>query len=140
MTGTLLCLLTFAGLMVSTIGAVLFARTRACVGRATATQGRYSGAAWGDSASDLDVTPRRTAYPLVEFHTADGQTIRFEARTGTPWAQQKAARPVEVLYDPHNPQHAIVNSFIELWLPALIFLTAGLSLVTAAVAVALLHS
>ena len=140
MTGSLLCLLTLAGLVVSAIGAVLFARTRAFVSRATVTQGRYSGAEWGDSASDLNVTPRRTAYPLVEFQAPDSQMIRFEARTGTPWARQKAARPVEVLYDPQNPQHAIVNSFVELWLPALIFLAVGLLLVAAAVAVAFLRS
>lgn len=136
MTGLLLGLLTIAGLVVATIGAVLLARTRAFIRRAATAQGKYAGAVWGDSTADLTVMPRRTTYPLVEFQTTDGQMIRFEARTGTLWAQQKAGRPVEVLYDPHNPQHAVVNSFVELWLPALIFLVVGLSLIAAAVAVA----
>jgi len=135
MTGLLICILFVAGLGVTTIGAVLLARTRAFVRRAATAQGRYVGAAWGDSASDLDVTPQRTAYPLVEFQTADGQTIRFEARTGTPWAGRKSGRPVEVIYDPQNPQHAVVHSSFEMWLPALIFLTVGLSLIAAALAV-----
>ena len=136
MTGLLLCIFVIAGLGVTAIGAILLARARAFLRRATTARGRYVGATWGDSASDLTVTPRRTAYPLVEFQTAGGQTIRFEARTGTPWAGQKAGRPVEVVYDPQNPQHAVVNSFVELWLPALIFLTVGLSLIAAAAAVA----
>jgi len=140
MTGLLLCLLTVAGLGVAAIGAVLFARTRAFLRRAATAQGRYVGAEWGDSASDLNVTPRRTAHPLVEFQSAGGQTVRFEARTGTPWAGQKSGRPIEVVYDPHNPQHAVVSSFVELWLPALIFLAVGLSLIAGVVVVALLGS
>ena len=88
----------------------------------------------------LNVTPRRTTYPLVEFQTAGGQTVRFEARTGTPWAGQKSGQPVEVVYDPHNPQHAVVSSFVELWMPPLIFLAAGLSLIAAVGLVALLGS
>ncbi len=135
MTGFLICLLTAAGLGVTAIGAVLLARARAFLRRAATAQGRYVGAAWEGSASDQNGTPRHTAYPLVEFQTADGQMVRFEARTGTPWAGQKAGRPVEVVYDLHNPQHAVVNSFVELWLPALIFLTVGLSLIAAALAV-----
>ena len=135
MTGLFLAILAIAGLGAAAIGAVLLARTRAFVRRAATAQGRYAGAEWEGTAADPNVTPRHTAYPLVEFQTADGQTIRFEARTGTPWAGQKSGRPVEVIYDPQDPQHAVVSSFVELWLPALIFLTVGLSLIAAAAAV-----
>jgi len=135
MTVLLICLLATAGIGATAIGAVLLARTRAFVRRSAAAQGQYVGAAWEGSAPDHDGTPRHTAYPLVEFQTADGQTIQFEARIGTPWAGRKSGRPVEVIYDPRNPQHAVVSSSFEQWLPALIFLTVGLSLIAAALAI-----
>jgi hypothetical protein len=133
------CSLIFTGLGVAVAGAILTLRTMAFLRQAATARGRYIGSAWRESAPDPAGTSRRTAYPTVEFQTATGQEIRFEARAGTPWAGRSAGQAVEVLYDPRDPQHAVVKSFVELWLPALILLLTGLLLILAALLTALIR-
>ncbi|MCS6888473.1 MAG: DUF3592 domain-containing protein [Chloroflexus sp.] len=60
-------------------------------------------------------------YPVVEFRTASGETVRFESNTGSNPSPYQVGAQVDVLYDPKAPQSAFINSWWELWLPATIF-------------------
>ncbi|CAG0930339.1 Inner membrane protein YmfA [Thermoflexales bacterium] len=117
------------GLGLTLIGLWLMRRALTFKRKAQAAQGRYVDATWRTSRVN-----RYTAYPVIEFQTADGRTIQFEGRVGVPWARGKVGRSVKVLYDPTDPEEAVVDSVVELWFPALIFLLVGLGwLVTIAV-------
>ncbi|MGQ9613468.1 MAG: DUF3592 domain-containing protein [Chloroflexus sp.] len=74
-------------------------------------------------------------YPIVEFRTATGETIQFESEAGdNPSAYQINDR-VEVMYNPEQPQTALINSW-ELWLPSTLFLgTGGLLLIVSGIAI-----
>jgi hypothetical protein len=118
-------ILFLVGLGVSAIGLVLFVRTRAFLEHSQTAQGRYVDV----SANDPTGVPERTVtYPIVEFQTTDGRTIRFEARSGDLSAGRKVGQTVPVRYDPRDPSKAIVDTFVETWLPVLIPLLTGLLL------------
>ncbi|PWH14924.1 MAG: DUF3592 domain-containing protein [Anaerolineae bacterium] len=64
-------------------------------------------------------------YPVIEFTTAQGELIRYQASTGSnPPSHQKGDK-VQVLYNPANPQRAVEDSFFSLWLPSAIMLGSG---------------
>ncbi len=56
-------------------------------------------------------------FPVVEFRTADGRTVRFTSKRGS--ANEKeyfASRRLQVLYERDAPENAIVRDFRSLWL------------------------
>lgn len=109
------------GVVLTLLGLWLMQRARAFKRKALAAEGRYIAATWRTSRVN-----RYTAYPVVEFQTADGRTIQFEGRVGVPWARGKVGRSVKVLYDPTDPEEAVVDSLVEFRSPALIFLVVGI--------------
>lgn len=56
-------------------------------------------------------------YPVVEFRTVDGESIRFQGSTGRNPAAYRAGDTVKVLYDPQTPQSALIDSW-EVWIPS----------------------
>jgi hypothetical protein len=118
----MLALFVLGGVLVAGVGVWLCLKTYALVGRGRRAEGRYVDAVWASAGQGQ----RLTQYGTIEFQTEAGQVVRFEGRTGTPFEQRKVGRAVEVLYDPSRPEDAVVNSFVELWLPGLIFLTIGI--------------
>ncbi|MCX7860340.1 MAG: DUF3592 domain-containing protein [Chloroflexus sp.] len=70
----------------------------------TATEGIVVGAVqYDDGESNL-------FYPLVEFQTAAGETIRFRGNVGTAFAPPyKTGARVKVYYNPAMPQSAIID-------------------------------
>ncbi len=61
---------------------------------------------------------RRTFfYPVVEFRTVDGESIRFESSIGSNPAAYRVGDTVKVLYDPQTPQSALIDSW-EVWMPS----------------------
>ena len=118
----LFLLFALLGVILTAIGAVLFRRTKTFVDRADRSAGRYVSSVGRVTASG-DAT---ATYPVVEFETADGRSVRFEARAAVILASRKIGKPVEVLYDPADPQQAIVNDWMEIWAPALIFAAVGI--------------
>jgi Protein of unknown function (DUF3592) len=118
----LFLLFALLGVGVTAVGAFLFRRTKTFVDRAHRSSGRYvSSVRRGTVNGDGTAT-----YPVVEFETADGRSIRFEARAAVILARRKIGKPVEVLYDPADPQQAIVDDRVEIWAPALIFAAVGI--------------
>ncbi len=121
-------LFSLLGIGVAGIGLWLHRRTRAFLRRARQVTGRYVGAAVERTLTDVS---QSTSYATIEIRTESGQTVQFSSRVGTPFAARKMGRQVQVLYDPSCPEEAVVNSFIELWLPSLIFLSTGVGLALA---------
>ena len=71
-------------------------------------------------------------FPVVEFTTGEGRSIRFTSDSGRRIARPKGSR-VRVLYDPRNPEDASMATFSTLWMFPLVtalfglpFLLAGL--------------
>jgi hypothetical protein len=63
-------------------------------------------------------------YPIVEFQTAAGETIRFENEQGGNPPAYQIGDQVDVRYNPQRPQVAMVTSW-EIWLPTALFGFAG---------------
>jgi len=62
------------------------------------------------------VTPGNPySFPVIEFTTPTGQTIRFEADLGFYPSPPKRGQQVLVLYDPAAPQQAKLNSAVARW-------------------------
>jgi hypothetical protein len=55
-------------------------------------------------------------YPRIRFRTADGQEISYISNTGSSPPSYRVNEPITILYDPQQPQHASIKSFVELWL------------------------
>lgn len=73
-------------------------------------------------------TGKRTKsfYPIVEFETTGGETVRFRGSTG----RQKGpdfpeGTPVRVIYDPANPSNAQMANFSQFWLGPMTLTIAG---------------
>jgi hypothetical protein len=55
--------------------------------------------------------------PVVRFITSEGREIEFHGSGGSGTAFAQGER-VAVIYDPANPIHARIASFLDLWLPS----------------------
>jgi Protein of unknown function (DUF3592) len=55
--------------------------------------------------------------PVVRFTTSEGREIEFHGSGGSGTAFAQGER-VTVIYDPANPIHARIASFLDLWLPS----------------------
>ncbi|BAY24591.1 hypothetical protein NIES2100_43860 [Calothrix sp. NIES-2100] len=54
-------------------------------------------------------------YPVVKFTPSSGETIIFESNTGSSPPAFSKGQQVEVLYNPKQPNSAMINSWLELW-------------------------
>ncbi|ABU59676.1 DUF3592 domain-containing protein [Roseiflexus castenholzii] len=63
-------------------------------------------------------------YAVVEFRTANGETIRFEDTMGSNPPAYRVGDAVEVLYDPQTPQSAMIDSW-WIWMPSTIVMVVG---------------
>jgi hypothetical protein len=54
-------------------------------------------------------------YPVIQFATPDQQKIIFRGNQGSRPAAFHLDESVEVLYDPDDPHHAYINTFMEFW-------------------------
>ncbi|MEV6591197.1 DUF3592 domain-containing protein [Streptomyces acidicola] len=72
-----------------------------------------------------------SAYPVVEFTSADGTPREFRDSTGSNPPSYEVGEQVEVLYRADSPEDARINGFASLWLLPLIF--GGLGLLIAGI-------
>jgi len=82
-----------------------------------------SNAAFAAHASGADGTVTDLAYsssskggtyrPVVEFSTADGKRVHITGSTGSNPPSYSRGDKVRVLYEPANPEHAKIDSFME---------------------------
>ena len=66
----------------------------------------------------------------LEFTTASGETVRFESRASK-FVPPEIGDQIEVLFDPDNPDQAVVDTFEERWYT--VMLAGGLGLVLGAI-------
>ena len=52
----------------------------------------------------------------VKFTTREGREISFHSKVSTTHRDYRAGTSVRVLYDPRDPEHAEIASFVRLWL------------------------
>lgn len=67
-------------------------------------------------------------YPVIEFATERGETVRFRGSTGSGVPEYEPGAPVEVVYDPANPHKAQMTAFSQQWLGPLVVTGVGLLL------------
>ena len=63
---------------------------------------------------------RGSVAPVVEFH-CEGERHEFQSWLSTSPPQFDVGEKVTVLYDPRDPSHARIESFVTLWLFPVIF-------------------
>jgi hypothetical protein len=83
------------------------------------------------SNSDSPGTNRGTYHPVIRFETESREAIEFVSNTGSSPPSHRKGDIVTVRYDPKDPYTARVDSFVSLWLPALIPSSLGLLFLTA---------
>ncbi len=66
-----------------------------------------------------------TYYPVVEFVTTDGQHVQVMSSPGSTPPTYDVGESVDVLYRPDNIDDARINSFLSLWLGAIIMGSIG---------------
>jgi Protein of unknown function (DUF3592) len=70
--------------------------------------------------------PTRTlaSYPVVEFTTAEGGTIRFASRLSLPIAIE-VGKAVPVRYRSDDPERAVIDTFMRTWAVPVTLLLGG---------------
>jgi len=63
---------------------------------------------------EQDADGNDTYYPRVQFE-AKGRSYQFRGQVGSGYGTFKVGEQVEVFYDPADPDHARINSFVQLW-------------------------
>ena len=116
------------GAVVAGIGVHFYRWTRRFLNAAHIAQGVYTGSQWRKAQSAFDDNSLVTAYPTVTFTTAKGETVRYEAMVGVPWAGRYKGRHVEVLYNPDDTTQIRLNTFFEKHMVWIIPLSVGAGL------------
>lgn len=83
--------------------------------------------------ADLRQTPQGpTSFSKFTFKTKNGRTIAYATTDGTSGPRLQKGQTVPILYDPHDPDRAKLDSPYDLWLatfvigvPALLFILMG---------------
>lgn len=67
-----------------------------------------------------------TSYSPVFQYEANGQTYEFESQNSSNPPTHRVGDRDTIFYDPANPQHAQIDSFMDMWLaPSLLFCFGG---------------
>ncbi|MGK7874877.1 MAG: DUF3592 domain-containing protein [Xenococcaceae cyanobacterium] len=67
-------------------------------------------------------------HPRVRFQTLEGKTIEFTPGNGSNPPMYEVNDHVPVVYNRDDPNYAVINSFIEIWLGPVIYAGLGLLL------------
>ena len=68
--------------------------------------------------------------PIVQFRTKSGNSIIVEGNVDDISILQNICQngeKIEIIYDPDNPSHAVINTFAELWFAPLLMWTIGVA-------------
>jgi len=68
-----------------------------------------------DAGVGVQTTGKVTWYKKVKFVTQDGREIVFEGRLGT--LPGEPGHEIPVIYDPSNPESALIDTFVEREMP-----------------------
>ncbi len=70
--------------------------------------------------------------PIVQFKTSTGKTFIVEGKVDNADVLQNICDrgdPIEIIYDPNNPENAVINTFAELWFVPLLFWIVGVGFI-----------
>ncbi len=70
--------------------------------------------------SDSDGHTSYSYYPIVRYKAPSGESLQFESNYGSNPPSYNKGENVEVLFDPGDFKNARINSFLALWLGAII--------------------
>lgn len=110
------------GVICLTASGLVYRHTQAFAGRAERAEGRivdvvYRSARPGE---------RLGSYGSVfRFTTRDGRTVQATASVRASTSRHRVGDPVRVLYDPHNPQNALIDSFVDRYFILIVLLPIG---------------
>jgi Protein of unknown function (DUF3592) len=80
----------------------------------------------------VEGTPTRArlaSYPVVEFTSAEGRTIRFTSRLSLPIAIE-VGKAVPVRYRSDDPEQAVIDTFMRTWAVPVTLLLGGPTMLT----------
>lgn len=110
------------GVICLTASGLVYRHTQAFAGRAERAEGRivdvvYRSARPGE---------RLGSYGSVfRFTTRDGRTVQATASVRASTSRHRVGDPVRVLYDPQNPQNALIDSFVDRYFILIVLLPIG---------------
>lgn len=97
------------GIVLLVMAAYLFWSTKLFISRAMVTQGvvvenvrNYSDDSY-------------TYSPVIQFNTEDGRNVEFKSKMGSSSPTYSVGEKVEIFYEPNEPEHAKINSFMSLY-------------------------
>jgi hypothetical protein len=96
-------------------GVFAFQHTRRFLANAISVPGTVTENVWQEQRSS-NTSGRGDFYPRIRFRTTDGQEISFIANSGSNPPSYHVSQQVTILYDPQQPYHAYIQSFVDLWL------------------------
>ena len=64
--------------------------------------------------------------PVVRFETAQGTVITVTGKVRSSLFRHDLGEKLPVFYDPHDPQQAMLGTFLEFWAPILVWAGFGL--------------
>ena len=112
---------TVLGVVFLIIGAATYLHTRRFLDTAVAAEGVVLENLGRMDNSSNNYGSSRYYYPRIRFRTADGQDISFVSSSGSNPPSYSINETVKILYDPGQPDRAMVHSFVGLWLLPTIF-------------------
>jgi len=96
-------------------GVFAFQHTRRFLATAISVPGVVTENVWQERRSSNN-SIHGDFYPRIRFRTADGQEISFITNSGSNPPSYHVNEQVTILYDPQQPYHAYIQSFVDLWL------------------------
>lgn len=97
------------GLGACALSAYLYTNTRQLVAQGEHARGTVTALSRSGSAY----------FPVIAFKTAEGSQIEFVGKSGSSSPTFVKGQQVDVIYRPEDPNHAKINTFLDLWAPPL---------------------
>ncbi|MBU7582497.1 MAG: DUF3592 domain-containing protein [Nostoc sp. TH1S01] len=105
-------------------GIIIGVNTRSFFGKSISTQGTVIDVVKHKS-RDSNGRSSTNYYPVIEFTANSGKLVEFEANSGSNPPTYTQGQKVEILYNPQEPESAMINSSADLWVLPAIFTGLG---------------
>ncbi len=120
------------GILLLVGGFLSYRNTRRFMAHSTVARGEVMNLVLqATSDSDVPSSDAGTYHPVIRFETENREAIEFMSNTGSNPPSHRKGDTVTVRYDPNDPYRARVDSFVSLWLLALIPGSLGLVFIAA---------
>lgn len=114
-----------AGIAAIATGSLTARKTKRFLARAQAARGTVVHLVLRSSSDAQDGTLSYAYHPVIRFTAQTGEAVEFEGGTGSNPPMYTLGQPIEVLYDPANPERAKIRAFSDLWLATTLCLGIG---------------